>query len=543
MSELPLGWISLECGNTFEQISTSNIKVKTKDTNQEGLFPVIDQGANYIAGYVDDEESVIIIEKPVCVFGDHTRVVKWVDFNFVPGADGIKVLVPKAYLYERFFYYQLRHAEVKDRGYSRHFKYLKETIFKVAPLNEQIRIADKLDSILAKVDQAQARLDKIPHILKRFRQSVLVAATSGELTREWREEHGLSLSSWEETVFSELSREITVGFVGKMSDKYQDSGVNFLRSQNVRAFRFDPKNLLFISPEFHQEIYKSRLEAGDLAVVRSGAPGTTCVIPKGLGDTNCSDLVIVRPNEKLIPEFGCIFMNSSVAQKNVKENQVGVAQQHFNVGSMKLMPINLPTRTEQAEIIRRVHSLFASAEVVEKNYRDSNTRVNNLTQSILAKAFRGELVPQDSNDEPASELLKRIKFSKVESKPKKKASPKRKAATTTEPKITKQVATKLSEQFEETFNVDLDAEKHEATDSLRTRYHSEINKAQDSLLDAKFSIEQFRSVTEFKGDYESLKTLIMNLLKGIPGISEPILEIESWDEKNGDYLMRLVDQK
>ena len=78
---------------------------------------------------------------------------------------------------------------------------------------------------------------------------------------------------------------------------------------------------------------------------------------------------------------------------------------------------------------------------------------------------------------------------------------------------------------------------------MRTRYQSEIKKAQDSLLDAKFSVEQFRSVTEFKGDYESLKTLIMNLLKGIPGISEPILEIESWDEKNGDYLMRLVDQK
>jgi len=318
-------------------------------------------------------------------------------------------------LHQQYLLRYFKHIEpwLSQQGTGSTFKaisggFLSDVEVVIAPLNEQIRIADKLDSVLAKVDAAQAQLEKIPTLLKRFRQSVLAAAISGELTKEWRAQYDIALEDWTQTVFSELSREITVGFVGKMSDKYQESGVKFLRSQNVRAFRFNPDNLLYISKDFHREIYKSRLEEGDLAIVRSGAPGTTCVIPKDLGDANCSDLVIVRPNDQLLPEYGCIYMNSSVAQQNVIANQVGVAQQHFNVGSMKSMPISLPTIQEQKEIVRRVESLFTLADTVEKQYLAAKQRLDHLSQSLLAKAFRGELVPQDPNDEPAAELLKRI---------------------------------------------------------------------------------------------------------------------------------------
>lgn len=101
-------------------------------------------------------------------------------------------------------------------------------------------------------------------------------------------------------------------------------------------------------------------------------------------------------------------MNSEVAQRNVADNQVGVAQQHFNVGSMKKMPINLPPFEEQTEIVRRVEQLFAFADQLEAKVNEARTRIDRLTQSILAKAFRGELVPQAPNDEPASVLLQRI---------------------------------------------------------------------------------------------------------------------------------------
>lgn len=284
------------------------------------------------------------------------------------------------------------------------------------PAAEQTRIAAKLDELLAQVDTLKARIDGIPALLKRFRQSVLAAAVSGRLTEEWRAGQVAPSTSnesvtpeWAQTVFGEICREITVGYVGKMADQYRDEGVPFLRSQNVRPMRFSPENILHISEEFHSSILKSRLEPGDLAIVRSGAPGVTCVIPKSLPIANCSDLVIARPSEKLNSWFGCIYMNSEVAKRNVADNQVGVAQQHFNVGSMKKMPIRLPTLEEQTEIVRRVEQLFAFADQLEAKVASAKNRIDRLTQSILAKAFRGELVPQDPNDEPASVLLERIK--------------------------------------------------------------------------------------------------------------------------------------
>ena len=278
------------------------------------------------------------------------------------------------------------------------------------PAAEQKRIAHKLEALLAQVDTLKARIDSIPAILKRFRGSVLNAAVHGALTKSWRLSRlGCSDLNWRSTAFSEICTEITVGYVGKMADRYQADGIPFLRSQNVRPFRFAPENLLYISNEFHSTIIKSQLKPGDLAIVRSGAPGVTCVIPKTLSVANCSDLVIARPTNELNPEFGCIFMNSEIGKRGVAENQVGVAQQHFNVGSMKKMPILLPPIDEQTEIARRVEHLFSLADQLETKLSAAQKRVDALTQSLLAKAFRGELVPQDPDDEPASVLLERIR--------------------------------------------------------------------------------------------------------------------------------------
>ncbi|EJN7449432.1 restriction endonuclease subunit S [Escherichia coli] len=419
----PESWLSKIAIDCFEQISTTNNKVKSTACSPHGLYPVIDQGQNYISGYINDESKLIKITTPICIFGDHTRIIKWVEHNFVPGADGTKLLKPKDFIYPRYAYYSLCALNIPDKGYSRHFKYFKELKIDIPAWEEQKIIAEKLDTLLAQVDSTKVRLEQIPQILKRFRQAVLGAAVSGKLTEYWRNEQGVNFSTWENTFFEKICTEITVGYVGKMLDRYQNEGIPFLRSQNVREFKFSDKNLLYISEKFHKEIFKSRLTPGDLAIVRSGAPGTTCVIPDSLPIANCSDLVIARPSEKLNSDFGCIFMNSNIAKINVSENRVGIAQQHFNVGSMKKMPIHLPPLTEQHEIVRRVEQLFAYADTIEKQVNNALARVNNLTQSILAKAFRGELTAQWRAENPelisgensAAALLEKIKAERAAS--------------------------------------------------------------------------------------------------------------------------------
>ena len=228
-------WSDFKCSQLFDQISTNTKKVKTKECKEAGKYPVVDQGASVVAGYVDDETKLIELESPVCIFGDHTRAIKWIDFNFVPGADGTKVLKPKDFLNPRFFYYLLNSIYIEDKGYARHFKLLKSADVKVPSLDEQQRISDKLDLVLAKVEAAQARLDKIPTILKRFRQSVLAAATSGELTKDWREKNNDCVNSLTEFFITEYDGK-------KLGELPQGWGyVSFKDAADIKSNLIDPR--------------------------------------------------------------------------------------------------------------------------------------------------------------------------------------------------------------------------------------------------------------------------------------------------------------
>lgn len=429
MSELPKGWRGTLLNGVVDKIVGGGTPSKSVPSYYEGDIPwmtVKDMNKSYLTDTIDhitqeaiDNSSTNVIPAGTPIIATRMSLGKIVRASFDSAINqDLKALFVNREVDDYYFeyWYRSQGLKIESLGTGTTVKGVRLEVinaleFPLAPLAEQKRIVEKLDEVLAQVDTIKARLDGIPDLLKRFRQSVLASAVSGKLTEEWR--GGIS-PKWEATVFSAICNEITVGFVGKMKDKYTASGVLFLRSQNVRAFRFDPKNVLYISEDFHDEIRKSRLEAGDLAIVRSGAPGTTCVIPENLGKVNCSDLVIARPSERLNPKFGCIFMNSEVAQKNVASNQVGIAQQHFNVGSMKKMAIELPSLAEQKEIVRLVDQYFAFAETIEAQVKKAQARVDNLTQSILAKAFRGELVAQDPNDEPADKLLERIAQARAE---------------------------------------------------------------------------------------------------------------------------------
>ncbi|MBB1318080.1 restriction endonuclease subunit S [Shewanella sp. SR43-4] len=574
MSELPKGWVSTKFTKVLDVSGgTQPPKSEFIAEPKEGyirLLQIRDFGSKPVPTYIPDTHKLRKCTQEDILIGRYGASIGRICTG-MEGAFNValaKVVTPKG-IDSKFLKYYLKSelfqnplamlSRSAQNGFNK--TDLSNFDFWLAPLNEQIRIADKLDSILAKVDQAQARLEKIPGILKRFRQSVLAAATSGELTKEWRgkdESFETEIPDFFIPIEWKYSNIEEIGVVkgGKRLPKGEeltevDTGLPYIRAgqlKNGTVIQGDNarNKQMFLQPETQAQIKRYTVNEGDAYLTIVGASiGDAGIIPKALHLANLTENAAKITDLKSLinTSFLSLWLRSEKLQQLIQLEIKSGAQGKLALKRINTLPVPLPPLDEQKEIVRRVEVLFSYAANVEENYQEMKSRVDRLTQSVLAKAFRGELVQQDSNDEPASELLKRIKSSEVESKPKKKTSPKRKAAATTTKKNAKQVTPNLSEQFEETFNVDLDAEKHEVTDSMRTRYQSEIKKAQDSLLDAKFSVEQFRSVTEFKGDYESLKTLIMNLLKGIPGISEPILEIESWDEKNGDYLMRLVDQK
>ena len=162
-------------------------KLNSKSYNDVGKFPVIDQGDKFISGYINDELLLYKGDKPIIIFGDHTRNLKFVDFEFAVGADGTKILRPIQLLNVMFFYYYLKSLQIPSLGYSRHFKILRSVSVPLTPLPEQQRIVAKLDVLFAHLESIKTRLAHVPTLLKNFRQAVLTQAVTGKLTEEWRE--------------------------------------------------------------------------------------------------------------------------------------------------------------------------------------------------------------------------------------------------------------------------------------------------------------------------------------------------------------------
>ncbi len=164
----------------------------------------------------------------------------------------------------------------------------------------------------------------------------------------------------------EVCREITVGHVGPMADQYVERGIPFLRSQNISPFRLDDSNLKFINGDFHKKLKKSAISPGDVLVVRTGYPGTACVLPRRMTVANCADLVIIRPSEEIDSYYLCCLFNSVWGRGKVAGSLVGVAQQHFNIGVAKEMEISLPPISTQK---RAVNVLSAYNDLIENNTR------------------------------------------------------------------------------------------------------------------------------------------------------------------------------
>jgi len=232
-------------------------------------------------------------------------------------------------------------------------------------------------------------------------------------------------SSWEQ-----LSQRVTIGHVGPMKHRYVEEGVPFLRSQNVRANRFDAEGLLFIPPDFHSDLEKSKIHSGDLLVVRSGSVGTTCVLPGHFAEANCADLVIIQ-GPLIYPDFGAYYMNSQ-AQALISAGKVGVALIHFNTASVAGLPVPLAPQPEQdrtaAEAARRLSTLDTIESIAQAKLKAAV----GLRQAILSNAFTGQLVPQDPNDEPASVLLERIRAERGSQDNQKRSGRARRAAASKE---------------------------------------------------------------------------------------------------------------
>ena len=169
------GWSYKEFGDCVDKVPKQK-QVKSKDYQSSGKFPIVSQEKDLISGYWDDESYLYKHEKPIIIFGDHTKEIKFIDFDFVVGADGTQILSPKDSLIAKFFYYALLATPIRSLGYARHFKLLKEKSFPVPPIAEQERIVERLDAAFAQIDELKNNAERQLAEARALFQSALTQA-------------------------------------------------------------------------------------------------------------------------------------------------------------------------------------------------------------------------------------------------------------------------------------------------------------------------------------------------------------------------------
>jgi type I restriction enzyme, S subunit len=327
---------------------------------------------------------------------------------------------------------------------------LKSLSIPVAPLPEQKRILARLEKALSKTEACRRRLERVPQILRRFREAVLEAAVSGKLTEEWRaanpgldaredvellrrahtdvgghkrgnaadptnEVHNLAVedfpSGWGLLDLRDVvrpDRPITYGILKPGPDVA--GGVLYIRVADYPNDCLNIESIRRTSSKIDSEFRRSRLSFGDVLLSIRGTVGRLVVIPAVLDGANITqDSARISVQSGIERDFILWYLRSPAMQSRMRKAAKGVAVRGINIGDVRALQIGIPPRREQVEIVRRVEELLTFADTLKQRYKTAAERVARLTPSLLEKGFRGELVSQDPTDEPASVLVERIR--------------------------------------------------------------------------------------------------------------------------------------
>lgn len=287
-------------------------------------------------------------------------------------------------------------------------QFLKETNLPVPPLNEQRRIVAKLDSLFARSRRAREELGRVSGLCDRYKQAVLAAAFRGDLTADWRENNN-SLS-WHFKILQDIANVIDP-HPSHRTPKEFPQGIPYVGIGDLdKSGNFDFANARKVSKEIlreHRDRYT--LSEGDLIFGKIGTLGKPTRLPIGCEYTLSANVILVQPIATLInSSYLMYFLQSSETMKEILSQTNSTSQAAFGIKKMKALNILMPSLMEQNEIVQRIEKLFKVIDLMELEYQKASKLCDRLEQATLAKAFRGELVPQDPNDEPAAALLERI---------------------------------------------------------------------------------------------------------------------------------------
>lgn len=356
-------------------------KIQRKDFLIEGMFPIISQEADFTNGFWNHEADVFKVKTPVAIFGDHTQVLKYVDFDFVLGADGVKILQPRDFLRPKFFFYHLLAANFTSLGYARHYRLLKGLKLRYPPLPEQQRIVGILDEAFESIATAKANAEKnlqnARALFESHLQSVFTQRSRG----------------WVETALGDVCGFVRGPFGGSLKKSiFVANGYAVYEQQHAIYDQFDDMRY-FIDEAKFKEMKRFELLPDDLIMSCSGTMGRVAIVPKGIkrGIINQA-LLKLTPSSKILNTFLKSWMESEAFQDALKEYSGGAAIQ--NVASVKILKeikVPLPSLSSQKHVVEELNDFREQTHRLESLYQRKLDALDALKKSLLHQAFSGAL--------------------------------------------------------------------------------------------------------------------------------------------------------
>src|SRR5699024_6912464 len=282
------GWKLYRLTDLLIDDSRNSLKIKKRDYIEEGATPIIDQGKELIGGYSNIEDG-FYKRNSYIVFGDHTRILKYIDFPAFIGADGVKILnnINEEVAITKYLYYFLNTVSIPDTGYNRHFKFLKEIIIPVPKIDVQIEIVNLLDKTINVIDKRQQQIEA----LSALKQNIFLDMFGSVKTNK----HKFKVAKLGDYISLVTSGSTPRG--GRKS--YLNEGIPLIRSQNVLWNELRLEDVVFISGETHNNMKRSQLNNRDVLLNITGASIGRSVVYEGESyDANVNQHVcIIRLNK------------------------------------------------------------------------------------------------------------------------------------------------------------------------------------------------------------------------------------------------------
>ncbi|MDC0102814.1 restriction endonuclease subunit S [Flavobacteriaceae bacterium] len=378
-----MSWDKLNFMDCIQKISYTS-KIAKKKFKKNGRFPIVSQEKKLINGFWDNSSDLFKCEdKGVVIFGDHTKTLKYINFDFVIGADGVKILKPVEKLDPKFFYYQLRGIQIPDLGYARHFRLLKENDLIIPPLSEQKQIVETLDKAFEKIDKAIANIkrniENADELFESYLQNVF-------------ENKG---DDWEERKIDEVATVLN-GHSFKSKDFSSENNIKSIKITNVGVKEFVKTEDNYLPSSFLETYKKYKVFKGNIVIaltrtiISSGLK--VAVVPDEYDNSLLNQRVAALiPTSIINDDYLYHFFCTKIVSDYVLNNVNSLMQPNLSITDLKKLLIPCPSIEKQKEIVKKLNSMSNETKKLETIYSQKIAHLEELKKSILEKAFKGEL--------------------------------------------------------------------------------------------------------------------------------------------------------